>query len=194
MSTRNLNQPCALAKIGTKMEIILPCKHHTIEPFHGDDPNICEHDSISNTAESYKKDNIRSKFRMNKRDIILIVDDDDLILRFLSKMLQKWKYEHRTCSNGIDASRLYETLHSRISLIIMDIQMPIDGITTTKAIRRFETKMNIPFKVPIVANTASGSTDSLRKTCTEAGMCGFTQKPNHKTDIKQIIERYATFH
>ncbi len=53
---------------------------------------------------------------------ILLVDDDDLILRLLQKVLESWDAEIETASNGKDA--LSKLASRQFDLMICDLQMP----------------------------------------------------------------------
>lgn len=72
---------------------------------------------------------------MNKEDIkILIVDDENDILEFLSYNLKREGYQVFVCDNGKDAiSKSKEILPQ---LILLDVMMPeLDGIETCRQIR-----------------------------------------------------------
>jgi two-component system alkaline phosphatase synthesis response regulator PhoP len=72
---------------------------------------------------------------MNKEDIkILIVDDENDILEFLSYNLKREGYQVAICDNGKDAiSKAKEILPH---LILLDVMMPeLDGIETCRQIR-----------------------------------------------------------
>ena len=53
---------------------------------------------------------------------ILLVDDDDLILRLLQKVLESWEASIETASNGKDALSKLASRH--FDLMICDLQMP----------------------------------------------------------------------
>lgn len=66
---------------------------------------------------------------------ILIVDDEDDILEFLSYNLQKEGYDVQTCTNGKKAIEIAKEFNP--DLIILDVMMPdMDGIETCKEIRQ----------------------------------------------------------
>jgi two-component system, OmpR family, alkaline phosphatase synthesis response regulator PhoP len=66
---------------------------------------------------------------------ILLVDDEDDILNFLSYNLKKEGYEVFTADNGKDA--IESALKNKPDLIILDVMMPeLDGIQTSKQIRK----------------------------------------------------------
>lgn len=79
---------------------------------------------------------------MNNEDyLILIVDDEDDILEFVSYNLRKEGYKVITASNGKDA--ILEAREKLPHLIILDIMMPgMDGIETCKELREIEELKN----------------------------------------------------
>ncbi len=72
---------------------------------------------------------------MNKEDIkILIVDDEEDILEFLSYNLKKEGYQVFVCDNGKEAVQKAEQIAPH--LILLDVMMPeMDGIETCQQIR-----------------------------------------------------------
>lgn len=72
---------------------------------------------------------------MEKREhIVLIVDDEDDILEFVSYNLKKEGYKVHTANNGIDAIKTAKEVLPH--LIILDVMMPgMDGIETCRELR-----------------------------------------------------------
>lgn len=65
---------------------------------------------------------------------ILIADDEEDILQFLSYNLQKEGYEVLTATNGADALKIAKK--EKPDLIVLDIMMPVmDGMETCKELR-----------------------------------------------------------
>ena len=70
----------------------------------------------------------------NKEHVVLIVDDEDDILEFVSYNLKKEGFKVITASNGIDAIRVAK--ENLPHLIILDVMMPgMDGIETCRELR-----------------------------------------------------------
>ena len=64
---------------------------------------------------------------------ILVIDDEELIIRSLVKLLQKSEYEVMVAKTGQDALVIVE--EEKIDLIISDIRMPgINGMESVKTI------------------------------------------------------------
>ena len=74
---------------------------------------------------------------MEKEQSILLVDDDEDILEFLSYNLKREGYTVHKAGNGPDAIKI--ALETHPDLIILDVMMPgMDGIETCSLLRRNE--------------------------------------------------------
>jgi DNA-binding NtrC family response regulator len=105
---------------------------------------------------------------MNPR--LLLVDDEEMFLEYLSKRLIRQKYDVTTCLNGEDA--IEKIKDSDFDVAIIDVIMPgIDGIETMREIK----KMKPLTEAIILTGHASrelgvegmrlGAYDYLRKPC-----------------------------
>ena len=73
---------------------------------------------------------------------ILVIDDEELIIKSLSKLLEKNGYEVFIAKNGQDAIAMTE--EEIFDFIVADIRMPgMNGVETTKSIYKILEK--IPF-------------------------------------------------
>ena len=71
-----------------------------------------------------------------KRFRILIVDDEERIVNFLSSKLKASGYEVLTASNGLEG--LEQTQAQEPDLIVLDLLMPkMDGLEMLKELRSF---------------------------------------------------------
>ena len=79
---------------------------------------------------------------------ILIIDDEDDILDFLSYNLKKEGYKVYTSNDALDGIQLAKDLSP--SLIILDVMMPeLDGFETLRMLREFS-------DIPVIMLTAKG--------------------------------------
>lgn len=102
---------------------------------------------------------------------ILLVDDEQDILDFLSYNLQKEGYKVFTASNGEEALKLVRQISP--SLILLDIMMPkMDGIETCQLIRK-----DLQFEQPIIAFLTSRAEDYSQVAGFEAGADDYITKP-----------------
>lgn len=80
--------------------------------------------------------------RMETKHKVLVVDDEEDILEFLSYNLKKEGFEVQTASNGkeaIDVAKLFSP-----DVIILDVMMPqMDGVETCIEIRKIESLKNV---------------------------------------------------
>ena len=111
-------------------------------------------------------------------ETILLVDDEELIRDFGSRMLTRAGYNVITASNGKEALETYKARGDDIALVILDLIMPeMGGERSLKSIL----SLNPSAKVII----ASGySPDGPTKEALAAGARGFVSKPY---DIRQVL-------
>jgi DNA-binding response OmpR family regulator len=111
---------------------------------------------------------------------ILIVDDDAVARKILTKMLAKMGFASDVASNGQEA--LIELGKFPYQLIIMDIQMPVmDGIRATRIIR--EEKPTRPGIIMI----SDCDPEIYRDICYEAGADHFLPKSVRMSQLKTAI-------
>ena len=109
---------------------------------------------------------------------ILVVDDEDLLVKGIRFNLQNDGYEVITGANGLDA--LYLAKESQPDLIILDIMMPqMDGLTACSKIREFS-------NVPIILLTAK--TEDMDKLMGfEHGADDYLTKPFNILELKARV-------
>ena len=106
-----------------------------------------------------------------KGHTILLVDDEQDILNFLSYNLKKEGYKVFTASNGENGVKMVQQIHP--SLILMDIMMPkMDGIEACQVIRK-----DLNISQPIIAFLTSRSEDYSQIAGFEAGADDYITKP-----------------
>ncbi len=92
---------------------------------------------------------VLSLFRMNKARILL-VEDEDHLLKTISLNLELEGYEVQTATNGIEALKAFRK--ENFNLIILDVMLPeMNGFDVCEQIRKENTK------VPVLFLTAKGS-------------------------------------
>ena len=68
------------------------------------------------------------------KKLILIVDDEDLVIRSIQKLLMRAGYEAIIARSGEEALGLIQSQH--VDLIVCDVRMPgMNGVETLKRIR-----------------------------------------------------------
>ena len=117
-----------------------------------------------------------------KEKIILVADDDDFNFFIIESLLAPYNYRLIHAKDGEEAVRIFRT--HKVSLVLMDIQMPVmDGITATKLIRKNDKK------VPVIAQT-SCILQECKEMAIESGCNDFFIKPLNSDLIIHKIEKY----
>lgn len=114
---------------------------------------------------------------------ILIVDDEQDTLNFLSYMLPKRGYAAVTADNGFDALQIIREQH--IDLVLSDIAMPdMDGYELYSQIRNFDDR------IPIVMMTGFGyDPNHVLVKARKDGLHDIIFKPFEIDDLVQMIKK-----
>jgi len=74
---------------------------------------------------------------MDKKPIILVVDDESTLRSILADMLATNGYACITAANGVDAARIIETDLVPIDLLVTDVRMPgtLNGVQLADKVR-----------------------------------------------------------
>ena len=109
---------------------------------------------------------------------ILVVDDEDLLVKGIRFNLQNDGYEVITGSNGLEA--ISQTQEQNPDLIILDVMMPeMDGLTACARIRSFS-------NVPIILLTAKAE-DMDKLMGFEQGADDYLTKPFNILELKARV-------
>lgn len=120
-----------------------------------------------------------------RRPVILIVDDMRESRLLLEHYLQESPYSFLSAENGLEAITAYKN-DSRISLILMDMEMPVmDGYTAVRTIRSLAGKK----KLPIIAMTAHEGEHEVQE-CLRAGCTGYLGKPLTRQSIMRVLSEH----
>ncbi len=127
--------------------------------------------------------------RGEKRSLRILLVDDDQSVRLILEMFTKGRNDSLTLAvNGKNALELCE--RETFDLVFMDLEMPVmDGYESTLKIRELERKRGLP-PVPVVALTSHSAID-LEKMGRDAGFTEHVTKPIRKSDLIDILDRYA---
>jgi PAS domain S-box-containing protein len=118
---------------------------------------------------------------------ILIVEDNAINQRFLTRLLEAAGFVCSTASNGVDALTLFE--RRSFDLILMDVHMPVmDGITSTREIRALEQRTD---RRPILIVGLSGNArEEHRLEALNSGMDYYLTKPCKKEELYSVIDGF----
>ncbi len=108
-----------------------------------------------------------------KEQYILVVEDNDMNQKLITKILDIWECNFDLAMDGKEAIDFTRT--HKYDLILMDIHMPeMDGVAATETIRT--SKDNLNQNVPIIAMTAAALLDEKNRALA-AGMNDYLTKP-----------------
>jgi two-component system cell cycle response regulator DivK len=117
---------------------------------------------------------------MDDNKIILIIDDDERVVKMLIRRLKRMKFSIHTAVNG--KLGFEKALILQPDLVLLDIQMPImDGYTTIVKLRE------VGYTGLVVACTASVRAQDTKKAI-EKGCDYFIAKPIDR-DFEETIQK-----
>lgn len=125
------------------------------------------------------------KTSAQKSKLVLLVDDDELVLKTLAKFMSIYGYSVELAKNGEEALEKVEK--QNFDLLIADVRMPgIDGIETIKRIREIHQKTNRP-QVPEVIITGYMDTASQQE-AEKLGIADYIYKPFIITELLKAVK------
>jgi len=120
----------------------------------------------------------------NEYETILIVDDDDMMLKMAEYTLNEHtRYNVIKANSGLQCLRALQS-SEKIDLILLDIQMPgMDGIKVMELIQKHDYWR----KIPVIFLTASSDKNTVMK-AGQMGAIGYIKKPFVPDDFISRIE------
>lgn len=113
---------------------------------------------------------------------ILIVDDDDSIRSYISRLLNMSGYEAITASSGKEALNLIK-LNPDVVVVLLDVLMPeMDGLETLIAIKKSTKDM------PVIMLSALGQTGIIVKAM-KAGASDYLVKPFEEEELDLALSK-----
>lgn len=114
---------------------------------------------------------------------ILVIDDEELLTKTLTKLLEKYNYDVLVARRGEDAEAVADA--DQFDLIICDVRMPgMDGVATITKIRN---SAGINVATPVIFVT--GYADKKMETVARAlNPIAYMQKPFDAEQILQVIK------
>jgi PAS domain S-box-containing protein len=138
---------------------------------------VGEHDKIQRIEEKFAEQYHWDKYK------VLIVEDDDVSFRYMSKVLEKTGIDIVRAVTGLEAIDLCKA-NSGFNLVLMDIQLPgINGYEATKRIRELNPD------IPVIAQTAHALAEDRKKSI-DVGCNDFITKPIKRNVLLRKIEKY----
>lgn len=117
---------------------------------------------------------------------ILLVDDEELVIRSIGKLLQKQGYEVFMSGSGEEAIRLVQK--ETIDLVVFDVRMPqMTGIEAVKAIRRHQKKAGKK-SIPEILITGYAD-ESMMREAEELKVADCLYKPFDARDFLNCVNK-----
>ena len=111
---------------------------------------------------------------------VLLIDDDESLLRLLTIRLKGEGYQVQSASGGKEALRLINA--QNFDVVLSDLRMPgIDGLTL------FDEIVGIGKDVPVILMTAHGTIQDAIE-ATQRGVFGFLTKPIDHEELRGLME------
>ncbi|KAL4802428.1 hypothetical protein BDV18DRAFT_146716 [Aspergillus unguis] len=120
---------------------------------------------------------------------VLIVDDNEINIKVLAKLISKLGFHYTTATNGLLALNAYKSSPGGFRVVLMDVSMPVmDGIDAAKHMRRHEQKNSLP-PVRIYAVTGIASA-AMQQEALMAGVDEYLVKPLSLQQLGKLIKPY----
>ncbi len=117
---------------------------------------------------------------------LLVVEDNAINLRVLTKLLSRMGYQPDAVVNGQEA--VDAVTEKEYDIVFMDLQMPVmGGIEASSKIKQIMGE-DAPWITAFTAN----SDQTNRLACREAGMDDFISKPSTPKRIEEVIRKAHT--
>ena len=118
---------------------------------------------------------------------ILVVDDEEETVVYLSNILKRANYEVIYTTKGKEAVEL--ALESRPDLILLDIMLPdMDGFEVLDRLKSKWIELKIS-SVPVIMVTAKGESEAIFK-AEDSLVTDYFIKPFDPTELLRMIKRY----
>ena len=115
---------------------------------------------------------------------VLIVDDNDLNLKIIDKLLKKYNIMTTLVASGKNCLDLIND-HEYFDLILMDDMMPeMNGKETFAKLKEIE-----GFKTPVVALTAN-ALSGMKEQYLKLGFNDYLAKPINKDELDEVLKKY----
>jgi CheY-like chemotaxis protein len=119
-------------------------------------------------------------------DRVLVVDDDDAILRLVCPLLEAEELETECVKSGLEAIDRLE--HERFAVVLLDLRMPAgDGFSVIEHLER--SNLEVP---PIVLVVSAYADDRLERDLATGIVTGVIRKPFDPMNLGEIVRRYAS--
>jgi nitrogen-specific signal transduction histidine kinase/ActR/RegA family two-component response regulator len=115
-------------------------------------------------------------------ELVLLVDDEESILRISRQALEAFGYRVLTAANGTEALAEFVTHQDEIAVVVTDMMMPeMDGTAVVRALKRMAPK------VPVIRSSGLGSSPG-GLSMAEDGLGPFLPKPYTAERLLRVLD------
>ncbi|MDQ6676327.1 MAG: PAS domain S-box protein [Acidobacteriota bacterium] len=114
---------------------------------------------------------------------VLVVDDEQIIRKVAASILERFGFRVLVAENGREAVEIFEQMPGQISLVILDLTMPV--MNGEEALR--EIKILSPH-VPILLSSGFNEMEAIQRFAGK-GLAGFVQKPYTSARLAEKLEQ-----
>jgi DNA-binding response OmpR family regulator len=114
---------------------------------------------------------------------ILVIDDDFNIIKLMTYILKKEKYEVMTARNGQDGLKL--VIDFNPSLIVLDLMMPV--MNGFEFLEQFKSITGAD--IPVIVTTAKGYTKEIEKII-NSGASAYIEKPFDRNVFLETVRYF----
>jgi two-component system, cell cycle sensor histidine kinase and response regulator CckA len=114
---------------------------------------------------------------------VLVVDDEEMLVELVCRMVQRRGFETVTATNAVDALRLYEERSPEIRLVITDLMMPgMDGRALTAELLKRNPNVRILVSTGYSAPNDLSDVEAM-------GIKGVVTKPYQSDQLLEMVDR-----
>jgi len=115
----------------------------------------------------------------NRKNVILLMEDDEVLRKYLAKLLRADKFEVFEAGSVHDALEIAK--QPQLNLVVADLKMPDDT-----AIGLMKKLGELHIDLPVVIITAFGEWETYLEAL-DLGVCDYLNKPIEYTEFKEKI-------
>jgi two-component system, cell cycle sensor histidine kinase and response regulator CckA len=116
------------------------------------------------------------------KGIVLMVDDEEIVRKVAKAALEMRGYGVILAADGLEAVKVFRQMSDSISLVILDLTMPLmGGEETLRHIR------DIRPEVTVMLSSGYTETDAMRRFSAD-GLAGFIQKPYTSARLRERVD------
>ena len=126
---------------------------------------------------------VRTGERWRGSGVILVVDDEESVRTFVTRLLQKHGFRVVTANDGREAVEVFQSRHEEIAAVVLDLTMPrMDGEEAFRELRRLSSGVKVIL-------TSGYSEREVTHRFAGKGLAGFAQKPFRPGDLVSIVRQ-----